>query len=82
MMGAATSPARPRLKPFIMLVTGLGLILLVGANAHLLYVAVTSQPECVDHVRRGEASEGNNSFSAAKSSCSPKAAKPTKLSAE
>ncbi|MGL5166914.1 MAG: hypothetical protein ACRC9K_13605 [Afipia sp.] len=80
MMDAATSPARLKMKPFIMLVIGLSFILLVAANVHLLYVAVTSQPECVDHVRRGD--ERNNSFSAAKSSCSPKAARPTKLSAE
>ena len=29
------------------------LLLLAGANAHLVYVAVTSQPDCVDHVRAG-----------------------------
>ena len=28
-----------------------GLLLLAGANAHLVYVAVTSQPDCVAHVR-------------------------------
>ena len=27
---------------------------LVGANAHLVYVAMTSQPDCVAHVRQGE----------------------------
>jgi hypothetical protein len=45
------------------------LLLLAGANAHLVYVAVTSQPDCVDHVRLGDAEKG--SFRAAKSSCSP-----------
>ena len=45
------------------------LLLLAGANAHLVYVAVTSQPDCVDHVRQGDAEKG--SFRAAKSSCSP-----------
>ncbi len=81
-----TSAARPigrlRMKPAIGLLIAFGLILLVAANAHLLYVAVTSQPECVAHVRRGEGNARNNSFSAATSSCSPKAAKPTKASAE
>ena len=43
-----------------LVVTGL-LLLLVAANAHLVYVAVVSQPDCVDHVR-GQA---------AKSACSP-----------
>jgi hypothetical protein len=49
------------------------LLLLVGANAHLVYVAVTSQPDCVDHVREGDAAKGQvqASFRAAKSSCSP-----------
>jgi hypothetical protein len=37
------------------------LLLLAAANAHLVYVAVVSQPDCVDHVR-GQA---------AKSACSP-----------
>jgi hypothetical protein len=40
---------------------------LVGANAHLLYVAVTSQPDCVPHVRPGDAR--SRSFSARKSAC-------------
>jgi hypothetical protein len=44
------------------------LLLLAGANAHFLYVAVMSQPDCVDHVRPGEA--GNGTFRAAKSACS------------
>ena len=47
-----------------------GLLVLMGANAHLLYVAVTSQPDCVAHVRLGEAATGSGSFSAAKSACS------------
>ena len=35
-----------------------GLLLLVGANAHLVYVAMTSQPDCVAHVKAGEAGSG------------------------
>ena len=50
-------------------VVAAGLLLLAGANAHLLYVAITSQPDCVDHVKPGETSRGGT-FSAAKSSCS------------
>lgn len=54
-------------------VVGLSLLaavlLLAGANAHLVYVAVTSQPDCVDHVRQGDAEKG--AFRAAKSSCTP-----------
>ena len=33
---------------------GAGLLLLLIANAHLVYVAITSQPDCVAHVRQGE----------------------------
>jgi hypothetical protein len=50
-----------------LLVAG-GLLLVAGANAHLVYVAVTSQPDCVQHVRAGgEARSGQ--FSVAKSAC-------------
>jgi hypothetical protein len=48
---------------------GAGLLLLVVANSHLVYVATTSQPDCVTHVRRGETASGQ--YSAASSSCSP-----------
>jgi len=49
------------------------LLLLAGANAHLVYVAVTSQPDCVDHLRHGDAPTGQvqGAFRAAKSACSP-----------
>ena len=50
-----------------LLVAG-GLLLVGGANAHLLYVAMTSQPDCVPHVRLGgDAAPGQ--FSVAKSAC-------------
>jgi hypothetical protein len=50
-----------------LLVAG-GLLLVAGANAHLLYVAVTSQPNCVQHVRAG-GNAGPGQFSVAKSAC-------------
>ena len=43
-----------------------GLLLFAGANAHLVYVAFQSQPDCVAHVKSGEAGGG---FRAAKSAC-------------
>ena len=43
----------------------------LGANAHFIYVAVNSQPSCVAHVRQGEGSADRGHFSAAESSCSP-----------
>jgi len=42
-----------------------GLLLFAGANAHLVYVAFRSQPECVAHVK--DTSDGG--YRAAKSSC-------------
>lgn len=43
-----------------------GLLLVASANAHLVFVAVTSQPECVPHLK--EAGTGS-SYRAAKSAC-------------
>lgn len=45
---------------------GIGLLLFVVANIHLVYVAVTSQPACVPHLK--DAAEGAG-FRAAKSAC-------------
>lgn len=41
------------------------LLLFAGANAHLVYVAVSSQPDCVDHLKE----PGGGGYRAAKSSC-------------
>ena len=43
-----------------------GLLLFAGANAHLVYVAFQSQPECVAHVK--DPSDGGG-YQAAKSAC-------------
>ena len=64
-----------RLKPRTVVGLSLlaALLLLAGANAHLVYVAVKSQPDCVDHAREGDANKSlvQGSFRAAKSACSP-----------
>ncbi len=39
----------------------------LAANAHLLYVAIQSQPDCIAHAKAGQGAPGQ--FSAAKSSC-------------
>jgi len=66
-------PARTlsKRKAVLWLAVGLGLLVLFAANGHLVYVAMTSQPDCVDHIRHGEADGKQNRFSAAKSACSP-----------
>lgn len=43
-----------------------GLLLFAGANVHLVYVAVTSQPDCVAHLK--EPGDGDG-YRAARSSC-------------
>lgn len=53
----------------IWLLLGFGMLLVVAANGHLVYVAMTSQPDCVAHIRHGEGTQGR--FGAAKSSCAP-----------
>lgn len=63
----AVAPDRPRTyRWWIVLSIVAGLALLGGANAHFLYVAFSSQPDCVEHLKApGE----TGSFRAAKSAC-------------
>lgn len=47
-----------------------GVLLLVMANAHLVYVAFTSEPGCVPHTKQiGVENGASASFRAAKSAC-------------
>lgn len=82
MTGPTTAINRLKIKPMIGLLIAFGFVLFIAANAHLLYVAISSQPECVTHLRHGEGKVIGSSFSAAVSSCSSKAAKPTNAQAE
>ena len=68
--GAATKPIRT--KVVVWAAIGAGLLLLLIANSHLVYMAIVSQPECVAHVRQGEGSAKDGKFSAARSSCTPR----------
>lgn len=70
-MSNVSIPTATRRKAAIWLAVGLGLLLLFAANGHLVYVAMRSQPDCVDHVRTGDAGGTQNRFSAARSACSP-----------
>ncbi len=45
---------------------GASLAIFVGANAHLVYVAVASQPDCVAH---SKAMQEEHNYRAAKSAC-------------
>lgn len=64
-MTARTADGRRRWTSGWLLVPA-GLLLVAAANAHLVYVAVTSQPDCVPHLK--EAGSGG-SYRAAKSAC-------------
>ncbi|HEY6815065.1 MAG TPA: hypothetical protein VI168_05960 [Croceibacterium sp.] len=44
------------------------LLAVVLANAHLVYVAMQSQPECIAHMKPGTSGE-TGAYSAARSSC-------------
>jgi hypothetical protein len=61
-----------RTKAIVWTVIGAGLLLLLIANAHLVYTAVVSQPDCVAHIRQGEGASKDGKFSAARSSCAPR----------
>ena len=67
---AATRPTRTRAVLWVTI--GAGLLLVLIANSHLVYVAIMSQPECVAHLRQGEGSGRDGKFSAARSSCAPR----------
>jgi hypothetical protein len=43
----------------------------IAANAHMIYVAIMSQPACLTHLKQGDGDATRGLFSAAESSCSP-----------
>jgi hypothetical protein len=57
--------SRPRLLVSFVVASALALMIL--ANAHLVYVAFVSQPECVRHLK--DASGQPGTYRAANSSC-------------
>ncbi|OJY68139.1 MAG: hypothetical protein BGP16_14825 [Sphingobium sp. 66-54] len=59
----------PRSRAFFLTLAGIALAVVLLANAHLVYVATSSQPTCVPHVKAGDAASSTTPFSAAKPSC-------------
>lgn len=57
---------RPLSRRWIWLAVIAGVLALLAANAHLVYVAVTSQPDCVAH---SKTTGTGGSYMAAKSAC-------------
>ena len=72
MSEAGTATKQTRTRAILWLTIGTGLLLVLIANSHLVYMAVVSQPDCVAHVRQGEGSAKDGKFSAARSSCTPR----------
>jgi len=72
MSDAGASMSRFKTKPLLWAMIGAGLLLVLIANSHMVYMAVISQPECVAHVRQGEGVSKEGKFSAARSSCTPR----------
>jgi hypothetical protein len=58
---------RLRIPVAVWLLIPAAVLLFAGANAHLIYVAFSSQPECVDHLKAPE--PGTGRFRAANSDC-------------
>nr|WP_246218124.1 hypothetical protein [Jiella pacifica] len=55
------------IRPLVTLLVLAGVLIFAGANAHLFYVALTSQPDCVAHLKEPGSRAGQ--FRAAKSAC-------------
>ena len=70
MTGAAMKRVSP--KALVWTMVGAGLTLVLLANVHFVYMAVSSQPDCIDHIRRGATVAEAGKFSAASSSCTPR----------
>lgn len=50
----------------VFLAVAVGVVLLIVANVHLVQVAVTSQPDCVPHLK---SADGEGAYRAARSAC-------------
>jgi hypothetical protein len=72
MSGAGAATRQLKTMAVLWVAIGAGLLLVLIANSHLVYMAVVSQPECVAHVRQGEGAAKQGKFSAATSSCTPR----------
>lgn len=63
---AETGSLRVNWRPVALAIAAIGTALVIGANVHLVYVAVGSQPDCVPHAKvAGEP----GAFRAAKPAC-------------
>lgn len=62
-------PPRSRARRVTLLLVAAGVAALLAANAHLVYVAVTSQPGCVPHSKDAGSGMPGSPYRAAGSAC-------------
>ncbi|MFU0503000.1 hypothetical protein [Pseudaminobacter sp. NGMCC 1.201702] len=70
MITAAEKPAtKPRGRVLALSLAAAAVAVLLAANAHFVYVAVTSQPDCVPHSKDIGSDKPGTAYRAAKSAC-------------
>ena len=69
MVDAASRTPRQSHRWRVGILIALGLTVFIGANAHLLYVAFTALPDCVEHLKDPSGDPSAGMYRAAKSSC-------------
>ena len=69
-MTAATAPMpRGRARRVTLVLVAAGFVALLAANAHLVYVAVKSQPDCVPHSKQAGSGMPGSAYRAASPAC-------------
>jgi hypothetical protein len=68
-IAAVTPQRRMRTRLIVCACVAAGLAGLVAANAHLVYVSVMSQPDCVAHAKEAGTGSAGTAYRAARSSC-------------
>lgn len=66
-MTADRAKPQRRARVLLWVLVPAALLLFAGANAHLVYIALDSQPDCVPHLK--ETGAANGEFRAAKPAC-------------
>ena len=66
-MTGSANPFWSRWRIAALALSAIGLAVFVGANAHLVAVSFSSQPDCVPHLKAPQ--QGAGQFRAAVSSC-------------
>lgn len=65
--GTEMTARRPGRRAMVFALVALAIAVFLGANAHLVYVAFTSQPDCVPHAK--EVGVDGAPLRAARSAC-------------